>query len=139
MYTFNYDSHNHRVTIINKGTQKGITMNLIGQVMSIFLKDLVFQANKNEIEQAAEVPALVFSNEATENVTDLRNVIFSNGTSSAHQTLMSMLDAVGRESFVAGVIKVLNEYTEPTLPTCKCNAYQLENFGCQCGASETRP
>lgn len=20
---------------------------------------------------------------------------------------------------------------------CKCNAYQLENYGCQCGASET--
>ena len=22
-------------------------------------------------------------------------------------------------------------------PACKCNAYQLENYGCQCGAAET--
>jgi len=102
MYRFKYDPHNHRCEIHNSETKKGVTLHPVGGEMAIFLKKLVFDANHFDFS------------EPTGNVTDLRNVMFSNGTSTAHQALASMLDGVGKDSFVAGALKVLEEYTEPT-------------------------
>lgn len=50
MYAFKYDPVNHKCQIMNGETKKGVALVMVGEDMAKFLKELVFQANKQDIE-----------------------------------------------------------------------------------------
>lgn len=72
---------------------------------------------------------------------DLRNVITDFPKASAYAVLYELVCICGVESVKSALAEIEARKMETNdkvikASSCTCNAYQLENYGCKCGASK---